>query len=66
MEAILSGDDLSLALLMDRTGPVLDKLSHETTNEVLSIMAANFVNRRYLEGAIPWLQQASYLSLKIV
>ncbi|RWW49494.1 hypothetical protein BHE74_00044336 [Ensete ventricosum] len=66
VEAILSGEDLSLVLLMDRTGPVLDKLSHDTTNEVLAIMATNFVNQRYLEGAIPWLQQASYLSLIIL
>ncbi|XP_009396702.2 TORTIFOLIA1-like protein 2 [Musa acuminata AAA Group] len=63
VEAILSGDDRSLVLLMDRTGPVLDKLSHETTNEVLYIMATNFVNRRYLEGAIPWLQQVVNLTM---
>ncbi|KAJ8486368.1 hypothetical protein OPV22_018853 [Ensete ventricosum] len=63
VEAILSGEDLSLVLLMDRTGPVLDKLSHDTTNEVLAIMARNFVNQRYLEGAIPWLQQVVNLTM---
>ncbi|RZR77277.1 hypothetical protein BHM03_00002292 [Ensete ventricosum] len=59
VEAILSGDDLSLVQLMDRTGPVLDRLSCETTGEVLTIMATRFVDQRFLEFAIPWLQEAS-------
>ncbi|CAD5168616.1 unnamed protein product [Musa acuminata subsp. malaccensis] len=63
VEAILSGDDLSLVQLMDRTGPVLDRLSCETTDEVLTIMATKFVDQRFLEFAIPWLQQVVDLSM---
>lgn len=57
VEAILSNDDLTLVQLMDRTGPVLDRLSLEITNDVLTFVAASFADQRFLERAIPWLQQ---------
>ncbi|XP_042382989.1 TORTIFOLIA1-like protein 2 [Zingiber officinale] len=62
VEAILSNDDLTLVQLMDRTGPVLDRLSLETTNDVLTLVAANFADQRFLERTIPWLQQVVELS----
>lgn len=60
VEAMLSGDRLSLVQLMDRTGPILDRLSHETASEVLNVIAANFIDQRSLDSAVPWLQQVSY------
>ncbi|XP_074590644.1 uncharacterized protein LOC141846503 [Curcuma longa] len=62
VEAVLSNDDVTLLQLMDRTGPILERLSLETTNDVLSFMAANFVDQRFLECTIPWLQQVVELS----
>ncbi|WOK92695.1 microtubule-associated protein TORTIFOLIA1-like [Canna indica] len=63
VEAILSGNDLSLVQLMERTGPVLDRLTGETANDVLTFMAANFIDQRFLQCAIPWLQQVVDLSM---
>lgn len=59
-EAIGSGDDLVLIELMDRTGAVLEALSQETAGGVLGALSVYMTaDQRYLELAIPWLQQAS-------
>ncbi|XP_010245732.1 PREDICTED: microtubule-associated protein TORTIFOLIA1 [Nelumbo nucifera] len=62
MEALCSGDDLILIELLDRTGPVLESLSHETVSEILSTLSAQFLDQRYLDSIIPWLQQVVDLS----
>ncbi|KAK1276246.1 Microtubule-associated protein TORTIFOLIA1 [Acorus gramineus] len=59
VEALCSGDDLLVIELMDTTGPVLERLSHETASEILSTVVARLVNQGFLSSIIPWLQQAS-------
>ncbi|KAK9097666.1 hypothetical protein Syun_024711 [Stephania yunnanensis] len=62
VEVICSGDDAVLIELIDRTGPVLERLSHEAVGEILSILAAHFLDQRFLGSIIPWLQQVVDLS----
>ncbi|XP_008789615.1 TORTIFOLIA1-like protein 2 [Phoenix dactylifera] len=62
VEALCSGDDLSLIELMDRTGPVLERLSCETASEVLSILTTHFLDQRFPDSTISWLQQVVDLS----
>ncbi|KAG9449369.1 hypothetical protein H6P81_009334 [Aristolochia fimbriata] len=57
LEAIFSGDELILIELMDRTGPVLEKLSHGTICEILGILANYLLEQRFLGSVIPWLHQ---------
>ncbi|KAJ4785648.1 ARM repeat superfamily protein [Rhynchospora pubera] len=59
---LCSGDDLSIIGLMDVTGPVLHKLSSETASEVLRVMSVQPMDRKFLEFAIPWIQQVVDLS----
>jgi len=44
---------------MDRTGPVLEKLSCETANELLRVITGQFLNKKFFDFALPWLQQVS-------
>jgi hypothetical protein len=60
---LCSGDDLSMIGLMDVTGPVLHKLSSETASEVLRVMSVQPMDRRFLEFAMPWIQQVSSTKL---
>ncbi|KAL5206220.1 hypothetical protein ABZP36_034429 [Zizania latifolia] len=62
-EALNSGDCDYLIDLMDRTGPVLEKLSRETTNELLRVISGQFLNNRFFDLALPWLQQVVDLSM---
>lgn len=62
MEALNCGDYDDLIDLMDRTGPVLEKLSCETTNELLRVIAEQFLNKKFFDLALPWLQQLADLS----
>ncbi|KAK9097607.1 hypothetical protein Sjap_023104 [Stephania japonica] len=62
VEVICSGDDAVLIELIDRTGPVLERLSHEAVGEILNILAAYFLDQRFLGSIIPWLQQVVDLS----
>lgn len=62
VEALCSGDNLILFELMDRTGPVLERLSHETVGEILSTIASHLLDQRFLELIIPWLHQAIFCS----
>ncbi|KAK1290949.1 Microtubule-associated protein TORTIFOLIA1 [Acorus calamus] len=59
VEALYSGDDLLVIELMDTTGPVLERLSHEAASEILSTVVARLANQGFLSSMIPWLQQAS-------
>ncbi|KAL5699744.1 hypothetical protein ACHQM5_030604 [Ranunculus cassubicifolius] len=62
VEVICSGDDLTLIELLDRTGPILDKLSYEIVGEILSTLAVHFLDQRFLGSIMPWLQQVVDLS----
>ncbi|XP_057979061.1 TORTIFOLIA1-like protein 2 isoform X2 [Malania oleifera] len=62
VEALCSGDELTLIELLDRTGPVLESLSHKTVGEVLSTLASCLLERRFMNSIIPWLQQLVDLS----
>lgn len=62
-EALFSGDELVLFELIDRTGPVLERLSNKTAGDVLSTLASYFLEQRFINSIIPWLQQASYLRI---
>ncbi|XP_057994165.1 TORTIFOLIA1-like protein 2 [Hevea brasiliensis] len=61
-EALCSVDELVLIELLDRTGPVLESLSHKTVSDILSTLASYFLERRFTNSIIPWLQQAMELS----
>uniref|UniRef100_A0A0A9G0D9 TOG domain-containing protein n=1 Tax=Arundo donax TaxID=35708 RepID=A0A0A9G0D9_ARUDO len=62
-EALSCGDCDDLIDLMDRTGPVLEKLSRETANELLRVIAGHFLNKKLFDVALPWLQQLVDLSM---
>ncbi|KAF5954942.1 hypothetical protein HYC85_007798 [Camellia sinensis] len=59
-EALCSGDELVLIELLDRTGPVLESLSNKTSSNVLGTLASYFLEQRFINSIIPWLQQACY------
>lgn len=59
VEALCSGDEFVLVELLDRTGPVLDCLSHKTVNDILCFLVSYFLEQRFMNSVIPWLQQAS-------
>ncbi|KAJ0030216.1 hypothetical protein Pint_13914 [Pistacia integerrima] len=65
MEALCAGDELVLIELLDRTGPVLESLSHKTINDLLSTLASYFLEQRFINSIIPWLQQASFFTILI-
>ncbi|KAA8535880.1 hypothetical protein F0562_030883 [Nyssa sinensis] len=62
MEALCSVDELVLIELLDRTGPVLESLSHKTAPNVLSTLANYLLEQRFINSIIPWLQQVVDLS----
>ncbi|KAL2458188.1 ARM repeat superfamily protein [Forsythia ovata] len=57
IEAIRSCNELVLFELLDRTGPVLENLSQKTTSDLLGILASYFLEQRFVNSIIPWLQQ---------
>ncbi|KAK6126659.1 hypothetical protein DH2020_039606 [Rehmannia glutinosa] len=59
-EALCSRNELLLFDLLDRTGPVLENLSNKTATELLSTLASYFLDQRFVNSIVPWLQQASY------
>lgn len=61
VEALCAGDELVLIELVDRTGPVLECLSHKTISDLLSTLASYFLEQQFMNSIIPWLQQASHL-----
>ncbi|KAI4984543.1 hypothetical protein ZWY2020_017173 [Hordeum vulgare] len=61
-EALSYGDYDDLIDLMDRTGPVLDKLSRETANGLLRVIADQFLDTKLFDLALPWIQQVVDLS----
>ena len=57
-EALCAGDDLCLLELMNRTGPVLERLSCEIASVIVSILTTHFLNQRFMDSIIPWFLQA--------
>lgn len=63
MEALCSGSELVLFQLLDRTGPVLDNLSQKTSSDLLSILSSYFLEQRFVNSILPWLQQVAELCI---
>lgn len=61
-EALGYGDYDDLIDLMDRTGPVLEKLSRETANVLLRVITGQFLTTKLFDLALPWIQQVVDLS----
>ncbi|XP_022756564.1 TORTIFOLIA1-like protein 2 [Durio zibethinus] len=61
-EALSAGNELVLIELLDRTGPVLESLSHKTVCDILSTLASYLLEQRFMNCIIPWLQQVVDLS----
>ncbi|GLT28642.1 hypothetical protein SLA2020_035580 [Shorea laevis] len=61
-EALSSSNELVLIELLDRTGPVIESLSHETICDILSTLASYLLEQRFMNSIIPWLQQVVELS----
>lgn len=59
-EVLCSGDDRGLIELMNRTGPVLERLSLEMADEILCTLIPHLVDQKFMVSLIPWLQQASF------
>ncbi|XP_010413110.1 PREDICTED: microtubule-associated protein TORTIFOLIA1-like [Camelina sativa] len=62
IEVLSSGDELALVELLDRTGPVLESMSSQTINEILSILLSYLLERRFMNSILPWLHQVADLS----
>ncbi|GKV20480.1 hypothetical protein SLEP1_g30603 [Rubroshorea leprosula] len=61
-EALSSSNELVLIELLDRTGPVIESLSHKTICDILSTLASYLLEQRFMNSIIPWLQQVVELS----
>ncbi|KAL6575289.1 hypothetical protein OROMI_012574 [Orobanche minor] len=57
VEALCSRNGLLLFDLLDRTGPTLENLSHETASELLSILATYLTEQKFAKSIIPWIHQ---------
>jgi hypothetical protein len=62
LQVLSSGDELALVELLDRTGPVLESMSSQTINEILSILLSYLLERRFMNSILPWLHQVADLS----
>ncbi|KAI3717891.1 hypothetical protein L1987_69799 [Smallanthus sonchifolius] len=56
-EVLSSGDDFSLVKLMDKTGPVIDRLSGDVANEVLCAVAQFLLDPNLFDICLSWIQQ---------
>ncbi|XP_022879963.1 microtubule-associated protein TORTIFOLIA1-like [Olea europaea var. sylvestris] len=56
-EVLSTGDDLLLAKLMDRSGPVIDQLSLDVATEVLHAVAQFFLEPNLFDICLYWVQQ---------
>ncbi|KAI3701753.1 hypothetical protein L6452_27071 [Arctium lappa] len=57
VDALNSGDAVVLVELLDKTGPVLERLSHRTANVIVSTLASFLSEQQFMNSIIPWLQQ---------
>ncbi|KAL7591345.1 hypothetical protein Lser_V15G33540 [Lactuca serriola] len=62
VDALNSCDEVALVYLFDKTGPVLEKLSHMTVNVIVSTLATFLSEQRFMNSIIPWLHQVVELS----
>ncbi|KAG7583605.1 Armadillo-type fold [Arabidopsis suecica] len=62
LQVLSSGDELALVELLDRTGPVLESMSSQTINEILSVLLSYLLERRFMNSILPWLHQVADLS----
>lgn len=62
VDALNCGDDVALVYLLDKTGPVLEMLSHRTANVIVTTLTSFLSEQRFLNSIIPWLQQVVELS----
>lgn len=63
-KALYAGNELVLVELLDGTGPVLERLSPKTISYLLTTLASYFLEQRFMNSIIPWLQQASLSILR--
>lgn len=62
-EALCFSDEFILVELLNTTGPVIESLSVKTMNVLLSTLASYLLEGKLFNTIIPWLQQASSLTL---
>lgn len=60
VDALNSCDEVALVYLFDKTGPVLEKLSHMTVNVIVSTLATFLSEQRFMNSIIPWLHQVKF------
>ncbi|KAF6176760.1 hypothetical protein GIB67_031571 [Kingdonia uniflora] len=56
-EVLSTGDDLLLVKLMERSGPTVDQLSNEITDEVLHFISQCLVEHNLFDLCLSWIQQ---------
>ncbi|GJY85510.1 microtubule-associated protein tortifolia1-like protein [Tanacetum coccineum] len=62
-ELLSSGDDLLLVKLMNKTGPVIDRLSHEVASEILHAVAQFLLEPNLFDICLSWIQQLLDMSV---
>ncbi|KAF7008233.1 hypothetical protein CFC21_023045 [Triticum aestivum] len=63
-EVLSTGDAELLVKLMEQTGPVVDQLSNEVSNEVLHAVGQFLVEESFYDIALSWLQQLTDLVME--
>ncbi|KAF6162917.1 hypothetical protein GIB67_021066 [Kingdonia uniflora] len=63
-EVLSTGDDLLLVKLMERSGPIVDQLSNEITDEVLHFIAQCLVEQNLFDLCLSWIQQLADLVME--
>ena len=66
LEVLGSGDELMIVRLMNKTGPVLDKLSAHTANEMLHTVAMLLRQHGFFDFGLPWLQQVGMFFIQVL
>ncbi|VAH29497.1 unnamed protein product [Triticum turgidum subsp. durum] len=63
-EVLSTGDAELLVKLMEQTGPVVDQLSNEVSNEVLHAVGQFLIEESFYDIALSWLQQLTDLVME--
>ncbi|KAF6159146.1 hypothetical protein GIB67_032763 [Kingdonia uniflora] len=63
-KVLSTGDDLLLMKLMERSGPTVDQLSNEITDEVLHFIAQCLVEQNLFDLCLSWIQQLADLVME--
>ncbi|XP_075487269.1 microtubule-associated protein TORTIFOLIA1-like isoform X3 [Primulina tabacum] len=64
VDVLSTGDDLLLAKLMDKSGPVIDQLSNEVASEVLHAVAQFLLEQNLFDMCLYWIQQLADIVLE--